>query len=1225
MNDKDDKQKRFRNYLLDEESEALRQASVEERKLLSSYLLGELNEQEREAVEERLWADEDFFKESLLAEDDLIDDYVQGDLSADQRNKFEATILCTPRGQQQVEVTRALRKSARVKRVAPIVWWRKPLQSQSFRIAASIFILLAIGLVGYRGFIYQPPANNGLALLKEAYKDERMLQARISEFDYAPLLITRGNNEEKLHNNKKSRAGYLLQTEVDENPDSAKAHHALGQYYLAIKDFDKAVNELKIAIAKEPNNAQIHSDLGAALLEKGKVEESKENKGTSGINFAESLEHLSKALQLDKASLPALFNRALLYEKMQLPRKALEDWKEYLKQDSNSGWADEAKKKIQELEEQQKQISKSRGEIFQEFLSAYQGKDDQKILSIVSQNNDMKGGLIENRLLDEYLDLSLNRQDEGALQKMQMLSYIGQLAQQKTGDFFINNNIKSYESLSLNQKSQIVEARRLIKSAEINLYGRRTEQALVQYQRAKNLFQNISNECEILAIDYQIAHSYLLQTKIKLALSIFEGIASLCEKKHYQLLQSQSLNAIATAYWNLSDYSMSILISHQALELSRKIGNPNGASKAFMQIGTNYLYLNNDKESLNFCLNSLILSNSFPTEAIQRWRTYYSISQPLNKLGFHTSAIEYQQEALRIAGDLKESLQSQAVLLTSYSYNLLGFLYGSQNNYSEAIKNIEIASEISKSFSTASGQDVVMAFSHLQLGHLYRKKEDFTAAIENYDKAICLYDKSQYGAFNYIAHKGKLLCCQKQNDATLTQQEIETTLTLFEKYRHKIREQNNRNIFFDAEQSIYDIAIDFAYSAQEDPLKALAYSERCRARSLLDMFNTETQVIDSSNRPDIHFTSVSETLELGEIQARLPKQSQIVQYAVLQDKILIWVISKNACWDVSYKISNQALNEKVLGYLDLLTKAPGSNQDALLNESIYLYEVLIKPIEQWLDADKQICIVPDKILNFVSYAALVNPLSRSYFLKEYRFLLAPSSSLFIKCTTAAKEKEVVTDEQLLSVGNPTFDQELFPQFQNLQSAAQEAEKIMPYYNRSSRCLIGEAADKETVKNEFVKSDIIHLALHAISDNPSPMFSKLLLAKESPSTDLRSKDNGLLSCSEIYNLNLKRAKLVVLSACRTAIESYYGGEGMMGLSRPFIAKRVPLVVASLWSVNSDSTKDLMIRFHQYRKEKALPTVEALRRAQLDLIDSNHQALRHPYNWAAFLVIGGYSLF
>jgi CHAT domain-containing protein len=102
-------------------------------------------------------------------------------------------------------------------------------------------------------------------------------------------------------------------------------------------------------------------------------------------------------------------------------------------------------------------------------------------------------------------------------------------------------------------------------------------------------------------------------------------------------------------------------------------------------------------------------------------------------------------------------------------------------------------------------------------------------------------------------------------------------------------------------------------------------------------------------------------------------------------------------------------------------------------------------------------------------------------------------------------------------------------------------------------------------------------------------------------------------------------VVILSACRTGVESYYKGEGMIGMSRVFIVAGVPLVVASLWSVDSQATMELMVKLHKYRRQDKLTTAEALRRAQLEMLNGSQPRYQRPYYWAAFMAIGGKTSF
>ena len=50
---------------------------------------------------------------------------------------------------------------------------------------------------------------------------------------------------------------------------------------------------------------------------------------------------------------------------------------------------------------------------------------------------------------------------------------------------------------------------------------------------------------------------------------------------------------------------------------------------------------------------------------------------------------------------------------------------------------------------------------------------------------------------------------------------------------------------------------------------------------------------------------------------------------------------------------------------------------------------------------------------------------------------------------------------------------------------------------------------------------------------------------------------------------------------------------------------------------------MIKFHRYRKQNQLPTADALRQAQIDLLAGADERFRPPYYWAAFLPVGGYA--
>ena len=166
-----------------------------------------------------------------------------------------------------------------------------------------------------------------------------------------------------------------------------------------------------------------------------------------------------------------------------------------------------------------------------------------------------------------------------------------------------------------------------------------------------------------------------------------------------------------------------------------------------------------------------------------------------------------------------------------------------------------------------------------------------------------------------------------------------------------------------------------------------------------------------------------------------------------------------------------------------------------------------------------------------------------------------------------------------------------------------------------RILIAEEATKPAVMAEIKMASVIHLATHGIIDERSSTNSRLVMAR--PVTD--DSEDGALRAYEIVRMRLPHVRLVVLSACQSGVERFYRGEGLIGLSRAFLAAGAPTVVASMWTVDSDVTAALMTDFH--RQLKTYSISQALRQAQLSLLRSANPQFNLPYYWAAFSVFGG----
>jgi tetratricopeptide (TPR) repeat protein len=146
---------------------------------------------------------------------------------------------------------------------------------------------------------------------------------------------------------------------------------------------------------------------------------------------------------------------------------------------------------------------------------------------------------------------------------------------------------------------------------------------------------------------------------------------------------------------------------------------------------------------------------------------------------------------------------------------------------------------------------------------------------------------------------------------------------------------------------------------------------------------------------------------------------------------------------------------------------------------------------------------------------------------------------------------------------------------------------------------------------------IHLACHGLVDPEAPMLSALALTAD-------AEDNGFLSAMDLFRIHVP-ADLVVLSACETGRGKIVKGEGIVGLTRAFMFAGAPRVICSLWKVDDEATRALMVKFYERWKPKdgkpGLPTAVALRKAQEFVRnDPAHPKWSHPYYWAAWVLWG-----
>lgn len=189
------------------------------------------------------------------------------------------------------------------------------------------------------------------------------------------------------------------------------------------------------------------------------------------------------------------------------------------------------------------------------------------------------------------------------------------------------------------------------------------------------------------------------------------------------------------------------------------------------------------------------------------------------------------------------------------------------------------------------------------------------------------------------------------------------------------------------------------------------------------------------------------------------------------------------------------------------------------------------------------------------------------------------------------------------------------------SEAKGGFSALPNVETEIQQLQQEVSARVVLNNEFTKanfsqlvkaspSPIVHLATHGqFSSSVEDTFILTWDGQLNP-----NELNALLSADTRQKQPIE---LLILSACQTATGDDRATLGLAGVATRAGARST---LASLWSVNDAATAELMVRFYQEFVQTDATKAEALRQAQLQLLQS--EDFRDPYFWAAFVLIGNW---
>ena len=555
-------------------------------------------------------------------------------------------------------------------------------------------------------------------------------------------------------------------------------------------------------------------------------------------------------------------------------------------------------------------------------------------------------------------------------------------------------------------------------------------------------------------------------------------------------------------------------------------------------------------------------------------------------MGEYPKAIQYYEKGLEISSAIGD--QSG---IASNNGNL-GNAYLSLGEYQKAIQYYEKGLEISSAIGDQSG----IASNNGNLGNAYLSLGEYKDARSHLEEAIRIFDKT---FLNYVPDSNKL---------SFAPQYFKTHRLLM-------------SCFLSLERAKSALLVIDLGKAKE--LHFCIEKYKNYASTGINDFACTTW-----NRIRV----CEEEIEIEEIQQILQMEkndTSILVYAFDYEGLLnIWVLNEDFVFRKVNAASETILSLMVhlLETVNVMVGRNSSFREDVSDENIYnpvilsrkpqpkgagvktsnfgssleilkhLFQLLIDAVKDSLKGNKFI-VVPDKQLFFAPFSSLVDENDR-FLTCEYSIQITPSLH------TLKASMQRTNDSNIgfaLFIGNPTAA--------SLPGAAEEVKYLANLFQ--AKPLLGREAKKQVVLQHLSEASIIHIAAHAESKR-----GEIILAADT-SHDQPNPESFLLTQEDITSISVQ-ARLVVLCCCYTG-KGKVSSEGVIGITRSFLAAGARSVLATLWPIDDKATKEFMEKFYGELLEET-PICEALRRAQNFFQEHENNTYQPIRIWAPFTIYG-----
>jgi CHAT domain-containing protein len=797
---------------------------------------------------------------------------------------------------------------------------------------------------------------------------------------------------------------------------------------------------------------------------------------------------------------------------------------------------------------------------------------------------------------------------EDPLQKALSLSYLS-LAQQELGlwqeaESSIAASLKILRDLpQLEGESLAIFAKALNQQGNLQFALGQTEVALTSWQDAATKYAALDDRIGSIGAKLNQAQALQSLGLYRRAQKLLNSIAGEITNDPDSAVKVKTLQSLGIAFELSGDLSEAATNLQNALKIAQKLNLSDDTAAIYLSLGNISTSSDNNIAALEYYQKAVNATDD----------SLFKVRSQLN------------QARLKIDG---EEWEAAASIFPEIQSNLLKLQEGGRDaiytgiNYSDLLLRYEIGKNPNKKWQDSRlmisssrllagfvqqaknlGDRRAQSYATGELGKVYELNQQWEEADRLTTEALKLAQNinSPDILYQWQWQMGRIACRDRQNCSSDSPETIDQRQEAIDYYSGAVKSLKSLR----GDLVATKLEMQFSFRESVEPIYRQLVGLLLQSDGKAEISQTNLRqarlVIEDLQLAELdNFFRQACTKAKPEQIDKVDPNAAIIYPIVLDDRLAVIASLPNR--PLTYyetKIDRLQIDNTV----DLLLQSlhPTASNKQRLRLSQQVYDWLIRPAETSLGESKikTLVFVLDGVLQNLPMAALHD--GKKYLVEKYSLGIAPGLQLVEPRSLNAERLEI------LAAGVSTAQLG----FSSLPGVEREIEQIASQVD--SQVILNQdfTNDNFQEKLKTIPFPIVHLATHGrFSSKREDTF---LLSWENR---LAVEDlDRILSSRDPQDLN--PIQLLVLSACQTATGDQRAALGLAGVA---VQSGARSTLATLWSVNDNSTADWMTEFYRQLKGSNFNKAESVRQAQLSLL---HQSrYEHPYYWAPFVLVGNW---